>query len=67
MGTREAAHYPGMSERKFGTHTKSIPRFKLGGKWLFKKSELDTWMEQHRVWPEDIEELVDGVLEKIEE
>ena len=27
----------------------SIPCFKVGGKWIFKLSELDTWVEKHRV------------------
>ncbi len=34
----------------------------VGGQWLVKKSELDTWMERHWVWPEDVEGLVDDVL-----
>jgi len=67
LGTKEAAHYLGMSERKFGTHLKSVPKFKVGGKWLFKKSELDKWLSQYRVWPEDVEGLVDDVLGKIGE
>ena len=67
MGMKEAARYLGMSERKFGSHVKSIPRFKVGGKWLLRKSELDTWMEHHRVWPEDVERLVDDVLGDLEE
>lgn len=67
MGMKEASRYLGMSERKFGTHIKQIPRFKVGGMWLVKKSELDTWMEQHRVWPEDVEGLVDEVMGEIGE
>lgn len=67
MGMKEAARYLGMSERKFGTHIKSILRFKVGGQWLVKKSELDIWMEQHRVWPEDVEGLVDEVLAEVGE
>ena len=69
MGLKESARYAGVSERKFGGLLKTIPKFKVGGQWLIRKSELDTWMEQYRVQPttEDIEELVDGVLMEVGE
>jgi len=69
MGMKEAARYLGMSERKFNGLIKEIPRFKVRGQWLVKKSELDLWMEQYRVQPstEDIEDLVDGVLMEVGE
>ena len=69
MGMRRAAEYLGMSERKFGGLLKEIPKFKVGGQWLIRKSELDQWMEQYRVEPttEDVSELVDEVLMEVGE
>lgn len=48
MGKAEAAEYLGLSIRNLEGR-KDIPHFKVGGKTLFKKSELDRYMEQHRV------------------
>ena len=67
MGLKESAVYLAMSERTFRSHAEQMPRFKVGGKWLFKKSELDRWMERFRVNTEDVEVVVDGVLGKIGE
>ena len=69
MGVRQAAEYMGVSERKFSGLLKEIPKFKVGGQWLIRKSELDQWLEQYRVQPttEDVEELVDGVLAEVGE
>ena len=47
----EAAYYLGMSLRWFEDLLKRPnppPGFKLGSRWLFRKSELDGWMEQFR-------------------
>ena len=69
FGVRQAAEYLGMSERKFSGLLKGIPKYKVGGQWLIKRSELDSWMQQFRVEPtsEDVEELVDGVLAEVGE
>ena len=67
MGKRESAHYLGMGEKKFRAQSKSMPKYKVGGTWVFKRSELDEWMEQYRVQPtaEDVSDLVDGVLAEV--
>ena len=67
MGLKEGAAYLSMSERTFRSHFEQMPRFKVGGKWLFKKSELDAWMERKRVRPEEVEGVVDSVLGKMGE
>ena len=48
MGKSKAAEYLGVSVRNIEGR-KDIPHFKLGGKTLYRKSELDRYMEQHRV------------------
>ena len=51
IGMDAAARYVGLSKRTFSKHVKDMqPRpFKCGRKLLFKKSELDAWMENHRL------------------
>jgi len=45
-------------------HRDDLPRYKVGKKiLLFKKSELDKWLEQFREGGSgDLDEVVDGVL-----
>jgi len=48
MDVRQASHYLGVSREtlyKYLTH-ESIPAFKLGNRWKFKKAVLDQWMER---------------------
>jgi excisionase family DNA binding protein len=47
MDVRQASQYLGVSREtlyKYLTH-ESIPAFKLGNRWKFKKTVLDRWME----------------------
>jgi len=47
MDVREASRYLGVSREtlyKYLTH-ETIPAFKLGNRWKFKKTVLDRWME----------------------
>jgi excisionase family DNA binding protein len=41
-----------------------LPHYKIGGKLLFRKSEVDQWLEQYRVGPrpEDLEKNVDLIV-----
>lgn len=48
----DAAHYLGISLRWFEDLLKSSnppPGFKIGSRWLFRKDELDRWMQQFRI------------------
>jgi excisionase family DNA binding protein len=48
MDVRQASQYLGVSREtlyKYLTH-ESIPAFKLGNRWKFKKTVLDRWMER---------------------
>jgi Helix-turn-helix domain len=60
----EAARYLNKSLRWFqlqltGPHPP--PGFKIGKAWLFKKSELDRWLEQFRAGA-DLDKIVDAVM-----
>jgi excisionase family DNA binding protein len=48
MNIRRAAEYLGVNPETLYKYAKegSIPAFKLGNRWKFKKSVLDAWMER---------------------
>ncbi len=48
MSIREASAYLGVSKESLYRYLReeSIPAFKLGNRWRFKKSVLDRWMEK---------------------
>lgn len=60
MDKAETADYLSVSLRNLEGRLKEIPHFRLGAKTLFRKSELDRYMEQHRENPEAID------LERVE-
>jgi excisionase family DNA binding protein len=47
MNIRQASQYLGVSPDTLYKYVseEKIPAFKLGNRWKFKKSLLDTWME----------------------
>ena len=47
MNIRQASHYLGISPDTLYKYVSDdvIPAFKLGNRWKFKKSILDSWME----------------------
>jgi hypothetical protein len=64
---KEAARYLSNSDRWFeyqlsGPHPP--PGFRLGKSWIFKKSELDHWLEQFRA-SVDLDRVVDEVLKDL--
>lgn len=61
---QEAAAYLSISERSIRERLDEIPHFRPleGRKLLFKRSELDGWMEGFRVNEVDVDNVVDGVL-----
>jgi excisionase family DNA binding protein len=48
MNIRQASQYLGVSPDTLYKYVgeQSIPAFKLGNRWRFKKSRLDQWMEE---------------------
>jgi len=63
MDLKEAAEYLPLSERTIRQHLGEIPCFRYGKKIIFKKSELDQWMETFRVRDQDL----DQAMKKAEE
>jgi excisionase family DNA binding protein len=47
MNIRQASQYLGVSPDTLYKYVQqgSLPAFKLGNRWRFKKSKLDEWME----------------------
>jgi len=62
MTLREASQYLGVSPDTLYKYLgeKSIPAFKLGNRWRFKKDLLDRWMERKS----ERTELTDGPRSK---
>ncbi len=51
MNLRQASRYLGLSPDTLYKYVSenSVPAFRLGNRWRFKKSVLDTWMEKRSV------------------
>ena len=56
MNIRQASQYLGVSPDTLYKYVSEerIPAFKLGNRWKFKKSILDTWMENQSLNSEDL-------------
>ena len=68
MPKTEAAGYLGWSVRELERRLAFIPHFRLERhKVMFRKSELDSWMEKHREAPADtdLDRIVDAALEDV--
>jgi hypothetical protein len=63
----DAAKYLGRSSRWLQyqvTGPNPPPGFKVGKAWLFKKSELDAWLEQFRT-KSDLDAIVSEVMAEV--
>lgn len=63
----EAARYLNRSLRWFQlqlTGPNPPPGFKIGKSWMFKKSELDHWLEQFRAGA-DLDRIVDETVAEV--
>ena len=68
LSVRAAAEYLGLSARSLQRLRSEIPHYRPGGKILFKRSDLDRWMELYRQEPitqKDLKTLVDAVVRKV--
>ena len=65
LDKREAARYTCLSTRNLEARLDEIPHFRVGQKILFKKSELDRWMETYREGTQNLESIVDEAIESI--
>ena len=64
MDKSEAAKYLGVGRRTFEGWMDQLPKYRPGGKALFKKSELDEFMRRHLQLPADVdlERLADDAV-----
>ena len=66
MNKRAAAAYTGLSPRTLEGRLGEIPHFRVGKKLLFKKSEIDVWMETYREGgTRNLDRIADEALESI--
>jgi len=67
MTLERVLEYLPLSERNIRERLPEIPHYRVGKRLLFKKSELDLWMENHRENGEqlDLKHIAEEVLEKI--
>jgi len=64
LDKRQAAAYTSLSIRTLEGRLDGIPHFRVGTKILFKKSELDRWVEKYREGgSHNLDRLVDETLE----
>ena len=57
---KQLSKYSCLSVRTLRNHLGQIPCFRVGGKFLFKRSEFDKFVEQYRV-----DNNIDGMVEQI--
>jgi excisionase family DNA binding protein len=67
LSEAEALQYLSLSERKLRSHLPEIKHYRVGTKLLFKKSDLDRWMERFlETSPElDLNRLVDETMKEV--
>ena len=66
MNKREAATYISLSTRNLEARLPEIPHYRVGKKILFKKSEIDKWMETYREGgTQNLDRIADEVIESI--
>ncbi len=67
LSLTEASRYLGFSKRTIRDRLDEIPHRSVGKKMLlFKKSELDTWLDQYREGGSaELDELVNDTLENV--
>jgi excisionase family DNA binding protein len=64
---KDAAKYLALSIRTLDKQIHEIPHFRVGAKILFKKSELDRWMERYRESPQklDLDSIVEDAVRQV--
>lgn len=62
----QAQTYTGLSERTldYARERGELPFFRVGKRVLFKRSEIDAWLEKHRVGV-DLDAIVDDVVSSL--
>ena len=58
MDLKEVTEYLPLSEGTIREHLNEIPHFRCGRKIIFRRSELDRWMEGYRVMGKEVDEAL---------
>jgi len=66
MTKKEAAAYTGLSARTLDS-ARDLRRYKPGGKILFRKSEIDTWINKSKVQRIDLDSISKKAKHAIDE
>ena len=59
MDLKEVTEYLPLSERTIREHLNEIPHFRCGRKLVFRRSEIDRWMEGFRVTGKEVDEALE--------
>ena len=59
MDLKEVTEYLPLSERTIREHLNEIPHFRCGRKLVFRRSEIDRWMEGYRVTGKEVDEALE--------
>ena len=67
MTLAQTLEYLPLSERNIRNRLSGIPHYRVGKKLLFKRSELDSWMQNYREEAEGLDpsHLAEEVIEKL--
>jgi hypothetical protein len=67
MNRTEAARYCGVSIRTFEGWRDQLPKYRPGGRDLYKRSELDAFMQRHLEQPTDVDlqRLIDDAIQAV--
>ena len=66
LDRKEAASYTSLSTRNLEARLSEIPHFRVGTKILFKKSELDRWLERFREGgTQNLDRIADEAIESL--
>lgn len=69
LSLRAAAAYTSLSTKTlrsyFSDPAHPLPHYKVGGKYLLRRSELDAWLLTFRHETDDIEQIVDDVVREL--
>ena len=58
LDLKQASEYLSLSERTIREHLKTTPHYRFRRKIIFRKSELDQWMETFRVRDQDLDQAM---------
>ncbi len=68
LDKRQAAEYTSLSIRNLESRLGEIPHFRIGKKVVFKKSELDHWIEEYREGrSHNLDRIADEAIESLME